>query len=709
MSEIKEDRRPFVRWLALRVTQRELLELRSTMNIMERYLESEGRSADIIYRAARNFNRCVLEKYQKQFQNDSYFHYLHGNRMEDVQTIFSYLIEFASWHRYSDTKLLDETTEASMVCCPYTDAPREEQNRFSEVDELLKNEKFLALRTALVQNGIQTIDQLRALNLWSFMNRYELYSIGTRQKVLEEVTALLYPVAENDESQLFVLQVGDDAYKGDTPSDAFLRFCDEMLRRYPLQFRLLAGSKLRDGSIPVRLAKDEDHLQKLTNFSAYIRGNLSEADVSRYAEWVCSKCNEGDLIVRVTAPKKMTYEPHRTETLYVAESSNPADQAQADEDPQEQPVKTHDVNPEVARMEEIIFGADTNGMSYEALKTSLGTTMFATKQLVAEAMHIVDMDGRLIHQDALLGWEDAANQMDELLEKLMRKNDGYVSSKQLYEYAKVEMNMFLNDNRLDEERLVYDMAQHLFEKAGYHGRHYKFSGKMHISRLEDDIATNFDIYKKYANEQGGVFSFSALAEYLERVGIATINLRMQMQIGSKPIFFYYENGILMYAESMHIDEGWLDTVKKKLAALLDEAGGHIILRNLPAAWLEQLPVLPESQPWTPLLLQSILRCYHKQLDARTIPAMRGQSMETLHAMLVTGDSVIQSFGDVVVTWLMDNEIEQRAFEAEELREDLVEAGILQGNELIWNMPKALKKDERFAWDASGSRVTILVR
>ena len=58
---------------------------------------------------------------------------------------------------------------------------------------------------------------------------------------------------------------------------------------------------------------------------------------------------------------------------------------------------------------------------------------------------------------------------------------------------------------------------------------------------------------------------------------------------------------------------------------------------------------------------------------------------------------------------MDNESEQRAFEAEELREDLVEAGILQGNELIWNMPKALKKDERFAWDASGSRVTILVR
>ena len=65
--------------------------------------------------------------------------------------------------------------------------------------------------------------------------------------------------------------------------------------------------------------------------------------------------------------------------------------------------------------------------------------------------------------------------------------------------------------------------------------------------------------------------------------------------------------------------------------------------------------------------------------------------------------------DVVVTWLMDNDIEQRNFEAEDLREDLVDAGILQGNELIGNMPKALKQDERFAWDAGGSRVTIRLR
>lgn len=582
---------------------------------------------------------------------------------------------------------------------------------FSEVDGLLKDEKFNILRKSLAQNGIRTLDQLKALNLWSFMNHHELYSIGTRRKVAEDVTALLHPATETDESQLFTLQVGDNVYKGDTPSHAFLRFCDDMSGRHPLHFRILAGMRMRDCfEIPVHKTKDGDHLQKLTNFSAYIRGDLSKTDVVRYAEWICNKCYEKGLVIHVTEPPKTIYEQRSTETSQVAESAYHGGQERVDEgDMQSQPVKPNEVNPEVAKMEKMILEADIDGISYEVLKNDLNITMRATKNLVAEAMHIIDMNGRLIHQDAFIDWEDGANHLDGILEKLMQKNDGYVSSVQLYDYARVEMNMFLNDNDLDEERSVYDMAQHLFEKVGYHGKHYKFFGKSHISSLEADITSNLDVYRKYAKDQGGVFSFSALVDYLGRIGLGTGNLRMQMQVPSKPIFFYYESGIFMYAESMHIDSVWMDTVKKALSALLAEAGGHIILRNLPSVWLEQLPTLPGDRSWTPLLLQSVLRCYSKQLDARTIPAMDGQAIDTLHTMLVTNSNLIQSFGDVVVTWLMDNEIEQRDFDAEELRQDLVDAGIIKGNELIWNMPKALKQDPRFAWDASKSHVAIKVR
>ena len=580
-----------------------------------------------------------------------------------------------------------------------------EQIEISEVDELLKDEKFLALRQALTLAGIRTLDQLRALKLWSFMNYYDIYSIGTRQKVLEDVNVLLYPVHETDESQLFILQVGDKGYKGDTPSRTFLGFCDDMLKLYPLQIRRLVGSRMRDGIVPIRITKDADQLQKLTNLSAYIRWDLSKEEVVRYVKWICGKCGEANLLVNITEPKKITYEPCGAEVSHVAESALPSD---FDEVIQPQLFKPYSANSDVARIEQIVLKADINGISYEDLKAILGSTVRATNQLVAETMHIADMNGKLIHQDAFVDWENGARQLDNILEKLMQKNDGYVSSKQLYEYAKVEMSMFLNDNNLDDARLVYDMAQYLFEKVGYRNRHYRFSGKSHISSSEDGITSNLDVYKKYAEDQGGVFSISALEDYLRRIGIGTGNLHAQMRVYDEPIFFCYESGIFMYANSMHIDSAWMDAVKNALNVLLTEAGGHIILRSLPTNWLEQLPQLPGNLVWTPLLLQSVLRCYSKQLGARTIPAMEHQFLGTLHAMLVTYSSLLQNFGDVVVTWMMDNEIKQRKFEAEELRGKLVSAEIVQGNELIWNMPKALKQDDRFAWDASGSCVTIKI-
>ena len=72
-------------------------------------------------------------------------------------------------------------------------------------------------------------------------------------------------------------------------------------------------------------------------------------------------------------------------------------------------------------------------------------------------------------------------------------------------------------------------------------------------------------------------------------------------------------------------------------------------------------------------------------------------------MLVSNESPIQTFGDVVVLYLVENEISKRDFEAEKLRLMLVDAGII---ELIWNMHKALDKDERFAWNATNDHVTV---
>lgn len=360
----------------------------------------------------------------------------------------------------------------------------------------------------------------------------------------------------------------------------------------------------------------------------------------------------------------------------------------------------------ISEMEQIILRADIDGMSYDALKDNLRITMVLTKQLVAKSTKIVDIKGILIHEDAFVDWEDGAENLNTIIEKLMKKNNGYISSIQLFNYAQIEMNMFLNDNDMREERAVYDMAQHLFEKVHYNGKSYVFKGKTHISRADAGIDTNMDIYKKYATDQGGIFNLNGLVEYLERIGIGTGNLRNQMRMWIEPFFFLYNDNVIVTSEALGINEDWKKNIKKSLDDLFDDAGDHFILRNIPSIWFDRLPAISGNHPWTPLLLQGILRFYSNELGARTIQALEGQSLETLHTMLVANDSHIQNFGDVVISYLLEQNIERRKFEAEELRLLLVDGGILHGNELILNMPKALKCDERFAWDLTGNNVTI---
>ena len=47
-------------------------------------------------------------------------------------------------------------------------------------------------------------------------------------------------------------------------------------------------------------------------------------------------------------------------------------------------------------------------------------------------------------------------------------------------------------------------------------------------------------------------------------------------------------------------------------------------------------------------------------------------------------------------------------QAEDLRQLLLKRGMIIGNELIWNMHKALANDTRFAWDADGQHVFVKV-
>lgn len=532
-------------------------------------------------------------------------------------------------------------------------------------------------------------------------------------------------VVKNISDHIYSLHVGDKVYNGKSPTETFVHFCEDIVITYPLKLRSLVGIRIH-GRADAPLKKDNDgNCTKMTNVNAHIDNNMLIHHAEDYARWVCGMC--GVKIQNIS----MSIEQHAPSEHAVATTSDdenigststkkvqeealispaPSDASSVLETaamvPLRQPQKKN--YPLLGKMEQIVLRTDMDGMSYDDLKDTLQITMVLTKQLVAQSAKIVDIQGVLIHVEAFIDWEDGADALEDIIEKLMQKNNGYISSTQLFEYARIEMNMFLNDNDMREERAVYDMAQHLFEKVHYHEKVFVFRGKMHISRADADIGSNLDVYKKYAADQGGVFSFNGLIGYLESIGVGVGNLRNQMRMWTEPIFFFYDDDIIATAEALRIDEDWKKSIKKSLEVLFDDVGDHMILRNIPSIWFDRLPFISGNCPWTPLLLQSALRFYSKELGARTIKALDGQSLETLHTMLVTNDSPIQNFGDVIISYLLERNVERRKFEAEELRQLLVDGGILHGNELIWNMPKALKRDGRFAWDASGNQVTVKI-
>ena len=224
---------------------------------------------------------------------------------------------------------------------------------------------------------------------------------------------------------------------------------------YPLKIRSLVGIRIR-GRADVPLKKDDDgDCIKMANVKAYIDNKMLTQHAEDYTRWVCGMCGIKLPAISVSIENAATIvqtTPLDTQNAVPEQDEKPVDVApkpaveSANQDavsaaPTQRPRKKD--NPLLGKMEQIVLRADMDGMSYDDLKDTMQITMVLTKQLVAQSIKIVDIKGVLIHEDAFIDWEDGADALEAIIEKLMQKNNGYVSSTQLFEYARIEMNMFL--------------------------------------------------------------------------------------------------------------------------------------------------------------------------------------------------------------------------------------------------------------------------
>lgn len=225
----------------------------------------------------------------------------------------------------------------------------------SEIYKLLPEKEFSLFRNELYRRKIQSVDQLRALDLWKFINRYGLYAISKRHEICNQISARLnppinnvtaeqpvstptkqpeivretepgnvsskqsdiktenpavpqQPSVEKDIGTKFCLKTRKGfIYYGSCPAGALASFCESLARKYPSKIRSLVGQRY-NGIGQIVLHPDQPHGKgiPLLDPPVFIDKNLVEIIAQHYGAWLCRMCGELDIPVSVSSSSELS-------------------------------------------------------------------------------------------------------------------------------------------------------------------------------------------------------------------------------------------------------------------------------------------------------------------------------------------------------------------------------------------------------------------
>lgn len=288
----------------------------------------------------------------------------------------------------------------------------------------------------------------------------------------------------------------------------------------------------------------------------------------------------------------------------------------------------------------------------------------------------------------------------EILEVHFQTLYGYSNINILWNAAQDSLSLFLNDNAINNADDLWSLIQCAFSGE------YVMSNP-HIWETRPDYPQSYvGVIINLARQTGGTVTREQIDEYFARIKQGTpINATIIRQ----GLLMFYENKHFILSEAVNVTSERCAVITKALDRLFErERVSYIVLRDITKEWFSSLPVIKGDIKWTALLLQEVLRL-HPVIGYRVIfPGLDGQALDTLGVAIVPSNSDTNVFADVVHHYCYEREILGNKMATEDLRAILREAGMLEGNQLIYNLHRALR-DYRFAFTDENKMVKILER
>ena len=296
--------------------------------------------------------------------------------------------------------------------------------------------------------------------------------------------------------------------------------------------------------------------------------------------------------------------------------------------------------------------------------------------------------------------EEGKSGLRKILEAHFFTLYGYSNINIVWNAAQDSLSLFLNDNAINTADELWRFMYRAFLGE------YVMSNP-HIWEVQPNYPQSYvGIIINLARQFGGIVTREQIDEYFAQIKQGTQNNANIIRSGY--LAFYAPKNFVL-TESVNLSGERVAVITKALDRLFEkERVSYIVLRDISDDWLSSLPTIKGNLNWTVLLLQEVLRL-RPTIGYRTVfSGLYGQALDTIGVAIVPNKSEINSFADVAHRHCYENELLGKKMLSEDLRVILRDAGMLEGNELIYNLHKALR-DYRFAFTDENRMVKILER